>query len=114
MKLTRWASDQGEPELQELMSKLYDEGLEPAVVSDHPGTSYPTHDHPTFEVRWIISGTLTVGVRMRGGDVTLSDELQWAELNLEAGDRLDLSAGTKHWAQVGPQGVTYLAASRKK
>jgi hypothetical protein len=33
--------------------------------------------------------------------------------DLEAGDRLDLPAGTPHAAVVGPQGVTCLEAHRQ-
>lgn len=114
MKLTRWSKAQGEPELNALISRLKDEGLEPVVMSSHPGKQYPTHTHSNSQVRWVISGNLRVGARIiEANGRPVPKDLQWVELNMGSGDRLELPSDTEHWIQLGPQGATYLLANRK-
>ena len=114
MQVIRWSGGQGEPELNALISKLREEGLEPTVLSEHPGKHYPTHSHPESQVRWMISGTLRVGTRITETEgQPVPPDMQWVELNLERGDRLEMPADTEHWIQLGPQGATYLIANRK-
>ena len=114
MQVTRWSNGRGEPELNALISNLKYEGLNPVVMTGRPGKQYPTHCHPMGQVRWIISGSQRVGVRITQTDgKPLPPDLQWVELDLEPGDRLELEADTQHWIQLGPQGATYIIANRK-
>ena len=75
------------------------EGLAPHVWSDGPGFEYAEHTHPHHKVLYCVDGSITF--RMPDANVTLGQ-----------GDRLDLPAGTRHAATVGPRGVTCMEAFR--
>jgi len=85
---------------EEIFRALREEGFTGLYLwHDPPGTHYDWHTHPSDEVRWIIEGEITIGTEE--GVVTL-----------KAGDRMDVPAGTRHWARVGDSGVTYVCGSR--
>lgn len=75
------------------------EGLRPATWSNEPHYVYGEHRHPFHKVLYCISGSITF--HTPDGDVPL-----------EAGDRLDLPAGTPHSATVGDDGVVCMEAPR--
>lgn len=75
------------------------EGLRPETWSNEPGFVYSQHSHPYHKVLFCISGSIVF--HTPEGDVELS-----------AGDRLDLAPGTPHSASVGPEGVTCMEAPR--
>ena len=66
--------------------------------SDQPGSRYGWHTHPEDEVRWILSGSITIGT-------------EETEHTLNPGERLNVPAETRHYAHT-ETGVTYLCASR--
>lgn len=74
------------------------EGLDVTEWHDDAGTSYDEHAHPYREVRIVLRGSITFV--LTDGDVTLGP-----------GDRLDLAAGRRHAAKVGPEGVHYIAGT---
>ncbi len=84
-----------------LRRALADEGLRPYVWSNAPGDVYAPHAHGYHKVIYVIHGSITFG---------LPEEQR--QLTLQAGDRLDLPAGVRHDAHVGPQGVSCLEAHR--
>jgi quercetin dioxygenase-like cupin family protein len=86
-----------EPGLRRLMTK---EGLAPYRWSNGPGDVYGAHTHPYHKVIYVVDGSIAFGV---------AD----GQLELRPGDRLDLPAGTRHDARVGPQGVVCLEGHRK-
>ncbi len=86
---------------QEYMAQLRKEGFDVYVWEDAPLTHYGEHTHPEDEVRWVVRGSLTIGFP-GGGSQTLGP-----------GDRLDVPAGTVHWARVGPGGVRYVCGSAR-
>ncbi len=88
----------GIKDAEEIKKILESEGFSTYIWSDPPGTYYPVHTHPDREVRWIIKGSITIGI---------GDE----EIKLEEGDRLDLEAGIPHWART-EKGVRYVAGSK--
>jgi quercetin dioxygenase-like cupin family protein len=69
------------------------EGLVPHAWSDAPGRRYARHRHAYRKVLVCTAGSITF--HTDAGDV-----------RLQAGDRLELPAGTGHSATVGPEGVT--------
>ena len=75
------------------------EGLVPHAWSNGPGDRYGWHAHPYHKVLICTDGSITF--HLRGRDVQLG-----------AGDRLDLEPGVEHAATVGPEGVRCLEASR--
>ena len=81
-------------------SRLRDEGLEPGSWSNGPGDRYAAHEHAYDKVIVVERGSIRFGLRT--GDA----------VELSAGDRLELPAGTAHDAVVGPAGVSCLEAHR--
>ena len=83
----------------DLASRLRGEGLAPSGWSNGPGDRYSPHAHDYDKVLVCASGSIRFGLPDRG-----------IAVDLEPGDRLDLPAGTRHDAVVGPDGVTCLEA----
>lgn len=63
----------------------------PRSWSNGPGDRYGRHDHPHDKVLFCLEGSI----------VFHTDD---GDMELAAGDRLDLPAGTGHAATVGPSG----------
>lgn len=77
------------------------EGLEPYVWSNEGGYVYAPHRHGYHKVIYCARGSIRFDLPEEGLSV-----------QLHAGDRLDLKAGTAHAAIVGPEGVVCLEAPR--
>jgi quercetin dioxygenase-like cupin family protein len=71
----------------------------PRAWTNAPGERYGAHSHDFHKVLFCLEGSITF--HLADGDVELS-----------AGDRLDLPPGTEHSATVGPDGVECIEASR--
>ena len=71
----------------------------PRPWGNAPGDTYGWHSHGYHKVLLCLEGGITF--HLRDGDV-----------ELPAGDRLDIEPGTEHAATVGPQGVQCVEASR--
>jgi quercetin dioxygenase-like cupin family protein len=82
----------------ELVGRLRAEGLSPQPWSNGPGDRYGRHDHAYDKVIVVEAGSIRFG--LASGE----------SIDLAAGDRLELPAGTAHDALVGPAGVTCLEA----
>jgi quercetin dioxygenase-like cupin family protein len=82
----------------DLDGRLRAAGLDPGRWSNGPGDRYASHDHGYDKVIVVERGSIRFGL----ADGTA--------IEMTAGDRLDLPAGTVHDAQVGPDGVTCLEA----
>jgi quercetin dioxygenase-like cupin family protein len=80
-----------------LRARLAAEGLDPGAWSNGPGDRYDAHSHGYDKVIVVASGSITFG--LADGPVAL-----------DAGDRLELTAGTSHDAFAGPDGVACLEA----
>jgi uncharacterized protein YjlB len=87
----------------EIAARLRAEGLDPAPWSNGPGDVYAPHSHAYDKVLVCARGSIEFGLPARRQTV-----------RLDAGDRLDLPAGTEHRALVGPDGVTCLEAHRPR
>jgi uncharacterized protein YjlB len=83
----------------DLELRLRREGLDPSPWSNGPGDRYGAHDHGYDKVIAVEHGTIRFGLPSDG---------RW--IDLATGDRLELPAGTRHDAVVGPDGVTCLEA----
>ena len=79
--------------------RLRAEGFDVGAWSNGPGDRYAAHDHGYDKVIVVERGSIRFG---------LVDQDRAVEL--AAGDRLELPAGTSHDAVVGPGGVTCLEA----
>jgi mannose-6-phosphate isomerase-like protein (cupin superfamily) len=71
----------------------------PRSWANGPADRYGPHEHAFHKVLFCLAGSIVFHVD--GGDVELT-----------AGDRLDLEPGTVHAATVGPQGCECIEASR--
>ena len=78
------------------------EGLEPYAWENGPGYVYAAHRHAYDKVLYCVRGSIRFDLTEEGRAVELA-----------AGDRLDLPAGTAHGAVVGPSGVNCLEAQRR-
>lgn len=93
---------EGEPPTEAVIRRILDEeGLQPYRWSNAPGDVYAAHAHPYHKVIYVVRGSITFGLPGEG-----------RQLPLQAGDRLELSAGTNHDAVVGAKGVVCLEAHR--
>ena len=94
--VTPWAGST--PPAESTLRQLYaDEGLSPYQWSNGANDSYSAHTHSYDKVIYVVRGSITFGLPELGQKLTLN-----------AGDRLDLPAGTVHDAVVGAQGVVCL------
>lgn len=92
---------ENKPSEAAIRSVLAEEGLRPYTWSNGPHDVYGVHDHSYHKVIYVVEGSITF---------LLPDLGQ--RLLLKQGDRLELPGGTKHGAEVGPQGVVCLEAHR--
>jgi mannose-6-phosphate isomerase-like protein (cupin superfamily) len=69
----------------------------PRSWGNGPGDRYAAHDHAEHKVLFCLEGSI----------VFHTDD---GDLELAAGDRLDLPAGTRHGATVGPSGCACVEA----
>jgi quercetin dioxygenase-like cupin family protein len=83
----------------DLARRLRAEGLDPSAWSNEPGDRYAAHEHGYDKVIVVERGSIRFGLPASKGAADLS-----------IGDRLELPAGTRHDAVVGPAGVTCLEA----
>ena len=96
----RVEKSQGEPPtMEELRDRFRAEGLSPREWGNDPGDRYESHSHPYHKVLYCVSGSITF--HTEDGD-----------LELEAGDRLDVEPSADHAATVGPDGVQCIEAAR--
>ena len=99
-QVTLW-SDSTTPTESTLRQLCADEGLSPYPWSNGPYDVYSAHTHSYDKVIYVVRGSITFGLPEFGEKLTLN-----------AGDRLDLPAGTVHDAVVGSQGVLCLEAHK--
>jgi mannose-6-phosphate isomerase-like protein (cupin superfamily) len=69
----------------------------PREWSSGPGDRFGWHEHPDPKILFCVAGAIVF--HTDGGDV-----------DVDAGDRLDLEARTRHAATVGPTGCTCIEA----
>jgi quercetin dioxygenase-like cupin family protein len=100
LTVTRWSAG-GVPTQAQLERLLAAEELSPYQWSNGPGDRYSPHTHAYDKVIYVVRGSITFGLPNSAGAV-----------QLQAGDRLDLPAGTRHDALVGPDGVVCLEGHR--
>ena len=83
----------------DLSGRLRRAGLDATAWSNGPGDRYAAHEHGYDKVIVCVSGSIRFGLPATGESIGLGP-----------GDRLELPAGTRHDALVGPAGVACLEA----
>jgi quercetin dioxygenase-like cupin family protein len=92
-----------EPSREAITQRLRGEGLQPSSWSNGPGDRYGEHEHAYHKVLYCVRGSIRF---------TLPGAGDTAGVDLAPGDRLELSAGTRHGAIVGPRGCECIEAPR--
>lgn len=87
--------------LDDLMSRLRSEASSCYSWSNGPGDRYAAHKHPYEKVLYCADGSITFVL-----------EAEARRIELKAGDRMVLPAGTVHSAVVGPDGCTCIEGQR--
>ena len=85
----------------DLMAKLRTEAGGCYSWSNGPGDRYAAHSHNFEKVLYCVDGSITFVLEGDG-----------RRLELKAGDRMELPAGTVHSAVVGPSGCTCIEGHR--
>jgi quercetin dioxygenase-like cupin family protein len=83
-----------------IMDAFARDGLPPRRWSNAPGDTYAEHSHAYHKVLYCLRGSIVI--RMSGRE----------EVELQQGDRLEITPGTPHAAVVGPLGVECVEAAR--
>jgi quercetin dioxygenase-like cupin family protein len=98
LEIVRWT---GHGDLTEaaVRARLEAEGFSTFCWSDAPEAHYEPHTHDHDESNWLIAGAIRFGAAA-------------GELALAPGDRLMLPAHTRHTADAGPDGATYVIGQR--
>lgn len=82
-----------------IMEELRKEGYKNLYTwCDPPGAFYDWHTHPEDEIRVVYKGSIVIGT-------------EEGTFELKEGDRLEIKAGTRHWAKT-QEGVCYVCGSR--
>jgi uncharacterized protein YjlB len=86
---------------EDLMTRLRAEASGCYPWSNGPGDRYAAHSHNYEKVLYCVDGSITFVLEAEG-----------RRLELKAGDRMVLPAGTVHSAVVGPAGCTCIEGQR--
>ena len=99
-RVTLW-DGRGHPDEKRLRAMLAEDGYQVVGWSNEPAQGYPPHVHVYPELLWLIEGSVTV---------ILPAERKLLELM--PGDRIEIPNGLVHGTMAGPDGATYLLATR--
>ena len=88
-------------DMQEMMRRLEAEATRCYSWSNGPGDVYAPHSHGYEKVLYCVDGSITFRLEDEGRD-----------LELKAGDRMVLPAGTAHSARVGAGGCVCIEGRR--
>lgn len=80
-------------------ARFGEEGLSPTGWGNGPDEGYGWHSHGHHKVLYCVTGSIVFHTRT-------------GNVELQAGDRLDIPPGTEHAATVGPSGCQCLEAYR--
>jgi quercetin dioxygenase-like cupin family protein len=86
---------------EDLTTRLRGEATGCYSWSNGPGDRYAAHSHSYEKVLYCVAGSITFALESQG-----------RQLELNAGDRMVLPAGTIHSAVVGPSGCTCVEGKR--
>ncbi|OQA42194.1 MAG: hypothetical protein BWY52_02287 [Chloroflexi bacterium ADurb.Bin325] len=100
VRVTLWEGP-GRPHEDALRAELAGAGYQVVRWSNEPATGYPPHAHIYPELLVVVAG-----------DLTLVLPAEERLLALGPGDRAQVPQGVLHGTMAGPEGVTYLLATK--
>ncbi|HZS77640.1 MAG TPA: cupin domain-containing protein [Ktedonobacteraceae bacterium] len=103
MQIIRWQENTS-PQESDLRRRMQEQGLAPYSWSNAPFDTYAVHSHTYEKVLYCVRGS----IRFVLPDKPESER----NIDLSPGDCMILPAGVRHSAEVGPQGVLCLEATR--
>ena len=98
LKVIPWTSETP-PTEEELREDLVEQQLKVFHWANEPDDVYAGHTHGYHKIIYVVKGSINFDFPTRQKSV-----------NLKAGDRLEVPAGVRHSAAVGPEGVVCLEA----
>ena len=87
---------------EDLMARLREEATGCYSWANGPGDRYAAHSHSYEKVLYCVDGSITFNLEAHDGK----------RIELKAGDRMVLPAGTIHSAVVGPAGCACIEGKR--
>ena len=81
-------------ERDKMEKAVKEDGFEPFLISDPPGTTYPPHTLPETKLLAFLSGEMEVKVQEKS-------------FSCSPGDRLIIPGNVEHSALVGPEGCQF-------
>jgi cupin superfamily acireductone dioxygenase involved in methionine salvage len=106
MQVIRWR-EKTPPQEQDIRRSMQQDGLSPHSWSNAPYDTYAAHSHSYEKVLYCLRGSIRFVLPDR-----LDASGQPTAVDLNPGDCLILPAGTRHSADVGPEGVLCIEAAR--
>ena|SRR5689334_22707987 len=100
VRVTRWSGAQ-HPTLSVITRQMQKDGLRPYSWENTPNYRYAIRSHGYCKVVYVVEGML---------EILLPDSNQ--SVRLRAGDRVEIPAGVRHGAIVGPSGAKCIEAAR--
>lgn len=108
IRLHRW-NRKHPPTAREIMKILEDMGYRCHTYTYPPGTVFPPHQHSVDKIDAVITGRFRIQI------FTETEEQPIMDVILEAGDMIEIPAGTLHRAEVtGQKPVLSIDAIRHK
>ena len=98
LKMIAWSSEEA-PNEEEIRLQLAEEQLKVYNWFNDPDDVQAGHTHGYHKILYVIEGSINFDFPTRHKSFAL-----------KAGDRLELPAGIRHSATIGPEGVTCLEA----
>lgn len=100
IKVEKWNKKE-KLDVFKLVKELEKEGWNTYTFESYPGSYYDNHSHEDDELRILLEGSMRFGADGKTVD-------------LEPGDRILVTKGTVHWAEViGNEKTVLLSASKK-
>jgi len=81
-------------ERDKMEKAVKEDGFEPFLISDPPGTTYLPHTHPETKLLAFLTGEMEINVQEKS-------------FSCSPGDRLIIPGNVEHSALVGPEGCQF-------
>jgi quercetin dioxygenase-like cupin family protein len=98
-QVTPWDGS-SKPSQSDIRQIFERENLSPSSWSNAPGDKYSAHSHSYHKILYCVEGGIVFNV-------------EGESVDLGPGDRLEITPGTSHSADVGPEGFACMEAAKR-